>query len=151
MPKVSTTPKTAKPDDWMNAKWRPAMGWVYMVTCITDFIIFPVLWAILHAYLHQKIEPWDPLTLKGAGLFHLAMGAVLGVAAWSRGQEKMTMMNQGFTTGPQPTPYQSNSSYNAQQQTVVDNSYYTQTPIMPTLSHPRPSRPPREEEMPVRD
>lgn len=33
---------------------------------------------------------WDPLTLKGAGLFHLAMGAVLGVAAWSRGQEKMS-------------------------------------------------------------
>ena len=66
------------------------MGWTYMVTCITDFIIFPVLWAILQAYMGAgKIEQWDPLTLQGAGLYHIAMGAVLGVAAWSRGQEKI--------------------------------------------------------------
>jgi len=32
---------------------------------------------------------WQPLTLGGGGLYHLAMGAVLGIAAWSRGQEKI--------------------------------------------------------------
>ena len=30
-----------------------------------------------------------PLTLQGAGLFHIAMGAVLGIAAFGRTQEKI--------------------------------------------------------------
>jgi hypothetical protein len=29
------------------------------------------------------------MTLQGAGLFHMAMGAVLGLAAWGRTQEKL--------------------------------------------------------------
>ena len=33
--------------DWINKKWRPAMGWIYMLTCTADFVIFPVLWSIL--------------------------------------------------------------------------------------------------------
>lgn len=76
-------------EHWMNSKWRPAMGWVYMMTCITDFILFPVLWSLLQAVLKQPVTQWQPLTLQGAGLFHLAMGAVLGIAAWSRGKEKI--------------------------------------------------------------
>jgi hypothetical protein len=69
-----------------------------MTVCIFDFIIFPILWTIIQAYDHQgavTIE-WEPLTLKGGGLFHAAMGAVLGVAAWSRGQEKITAMNHNL-------------------------------------------------------
>lgn len=80
-------------DDWMNRKWRPAMGWMYMVVCITDFILFPIAWSIFQAYIGKSVEPWEPLTLQGAGLFHVAMGAVLGVAAWSRGQEKISGAN----------------------------------------------------------
>lgn len=77
-------------EDWLNRKWRPMMAWVYMITCITDFIIFPVAWAILQAHLgFTVIKPWEPITLQGAGLFHMAMGAVLGITAWSRGQEKL--------------------------------------------------------------
>jgi len=30
------------------------------------------------------------MTLQGAGLFHMAMGAVLGLAAWGRTQEKLS-------------------------------------------------------------
>ena len=86
-----------KNEDWMQKKWRPAMGWMYMVVCICDFVVFPVLWSILQAVLHTaNITQWNPLTLQGAGLFHLAMGAVLGIAAWSRGQEKMA----GATMAP---------------------------------------------------
>jgi hypothetical protein len=83
-------------NDWISAKWRPAMGWMYMTICIFDFIIFPILWSILQLYDHQGVitSEWSPLTLKGGGLFHMAMGAILGVAAWSRGQEKITAMNQ---------------------------------------------------------
>jgi hypothetical protein len=79
-----------KKEDWMNKKWRPMMGWSYMLTCIADFVIFPVLWSVLQALQGGEVNSqWNPITLQGAGLYHLAMGAVLGVAAWSRGQEKL--------------------------------------------------------------
>lgn len=93
--KVSTA---APSNDWISAKWRPMMGWMYMAVCIFDFIVFPILWTIIQSYDHQGMiaQEWEPLTLKGGGLFHMAMGAVLGVAAWSRGQEKITAMNQGI-------------------------------------------------------
>ena len=84
-----------KKEDWMNAKWRPAMGWVYLVVCITDFIIFPVLWSILQASLKQPVTAWQPITLQGAGLFHLSMGAIIGVAAFGRTQEKLAGANNG--------------------------------------------------------
>jgi hypothetical protein len=35
------------------------------------------------------------LTLQGAGLFHIAMGAIIGVAAWGRTQEKLNGANNG--------------------------------------------------------
>ena len=76
--------------DWINKKWRPMMGWMYMVTCTTDFVIFPVLWSILQALSHGSVtSQWQPLTLQGAGLYHLAMGAVLGIAAYGRTKEKI--------------------------------------------------------------
>jgi hypothetical protein len=61
-----------------------------MFICILDFAFFPVLWSIIQAtYSGTVSTQWDPITLKGAGLFHMAMGAILGIAAWSRGQEKI--------------------------------------------------------------
>jgi hypothetical protein len=79
-----------KQENWLTSTWRPAMAWMYMAICICDFMLFPIAWAIFQAYVHvEPITPWNPLTLQGAGLFHMAMGAVLGITAWSRGQEKM--------------------------------------------------------------
>jgi hypothetical protein len=76
-------------EDWMVKKWRPAMGWCYMVICCLDMAIFPVMWSVAQIMTKTPLLQWNPLTLQGAGLFHLAMGAVLGIAAWSRGQEKI--------------------------------------------------------------
>ena len=76
-------------EDWMQKKWRPAMGWTYMIICFLDMAIFPILWSILQATMGQSITQWNPLTLQGAGLFHVAMGAVLGIAAFGRTQEKV--------------------------------------------------------------
>lgn len=77
-------------EHWMNSKWRPMMGWTYMLTCLFDFIIGPIFYNLLQFYSHgNTVAMWQPLTLGGGGLYHLAMGAVLGVAAWSRGQEKI--------------------------------------------------------------
>ena len=78
-----------KDPKWMQNLWRPAMGWMYMLICLLDMAIFPVLWSLLQAMMHQPITQWNPLTLQGAGLFHIAMGAVLGIAAFGRTQEKL--------------------------------------------------------------
>ena len=90
-----------KKEDWMNSKWRPMMGWMYMMVCMCDFILFPVLWSLLHAVLHTaNMTQWNPLTLQGAGLFHIAMGAVLGIAAFGRTQEKLGGANNGGAQTP---------------------------------------------------
>ena len=94
-----------KDEHWMNSKWRPAMGWMYMIVCMFDMIIFPILWSILQAVgNHGHVETqWNPLTLQGAGLFHIAMGAVLGIAAFGRTQEKVAVTNTPSTpTTPAP-------------------------------------------------
>jgi hypothetical protein len=82
-----------KEEDWMQKKWRPAMGWMYMVVCVFDFVLFPILWAIVQFWetspADDAFRQWNPLTLQGAGLFHMAMGAVLGIAAFGRTQEKV--------------------------------------------------------------
>lgn len=76
--------------DWINKKWRPAMGWVYMATCTADFVVFPILWSVLQALSKGNVtSQWQPLTLQGAGLYHIAMGAVLGIAAYGRTKEKI--------------------------------------------------------------
>lgn len=76
--------------DWINKKWRPVMGWIYMLTCTMDFVIFPILWSLLQAMSKGSVTmQWQPLTLQGAGLYHIAMGAVLGIAAYGRTKEKI--------------------------------------------------------------
>jgi hypothetical protein len=39
------------------------------------------------------------LTLLSGGIFHAAMGAVLGVAAWTRGQEKIERLKTEYEEG----------------------------------------------------
>ena len=99
-----------KKEDWMNSKWRPMMGWMYMVVCTMDMVIFPILWSLLQTFHHQPITQWNPLTLQGAGLFHIAMGAVLGLAAWGRTQEKLGGANNG---GAQPVATSSPTTFSS--------------------------------------
>jgi hypothetical protein len=92
-----------KDEDWMQKKWRPAMGWMYMMVCVFDFVIFPILWALVQFYeteaANDAFRQWSPLTLQGAGFFHMAMGAVLGISAYGRTQEKVAGV---ATTEPSP-------------------------------------------------
>jgi len=76
-------------NEWMQTLWRPMMGWMYMIICMLDMAVFPILWSLLQATMHMPITQWNPLTLQGAGLFHIAMGAVLGISAFGRTQEKL--------------------------------------------------------------
>jgi len=96
--------KTEKKDeDWMQKKWRPAMGWMYMGICTLDMGVFPILWSVLQTITHAPLTQWQPLTLQGAGLFHVAMGAVLGIAAFGRTQEKLAGAAQNPTPAAPPS------------------------------------------------
>lgn len=89
-------------ESWIQKKWRPMMAVMYMCVCAADFILFPIMFTIVQFWETQAandaFRQWGPLTLQGGGLFHMAMGAVLGITAWSRGQEKMA----GANTPPAP-------------------------------------------------
>jgi len=71
--------------------WRPLMGWLYLFVCLCDFVLFPILWNLAQAtYLKNIVfTQWAPLTLQGAGFFHIAMGAVLGITSYGRTKEKI--------------------------------------------------------------
>lgn len=80
---------TEKKDDWMQSHWRPMMGMMYMTVCVFDFIIGPILWSLAQMMGAGEVSmQWSPLTLEGAGFFHIAMGAVLGISAYGRSKEK---------------------------------------------------------------
>ena len=108
---------------WMRDLWRPMMGWMYMLICFLDMAVFPVLWAFWQGWNHVQITQWNPLTLQGAGLFHIAMGAVLGISAFGRTQEKLagtavnpeavTQTNNTNITGNQAGGFGSGNTINA--------------------------------------
>jgi hypothetical protein len=89
-------------ENWLIKYWRPAIAWQYFAVCLFDFIIFPALTFALAKYTGNYVA-WNPLTLKESGFYHLSMGAIIGVSAWSRGQEKIkkldTITNLSSGTG----------------------------------------------------
>jgi hypothetical protein len=87
-----------KKEDWMNTKWRPMMGWMYMAVCVADFVVFPILWSMAQAIHGGQVNiQWQPITLQGAGLFHMAMGAILGIAVYGRTKEKLEDKAGGYS------------------------------------------------------
>jgi hypothetical protein len=127
-----------KKEDWMNSKWRPMMGWMYMGVCIFDFVVAPVLWSLTQALFHGGVNvQWQPLTLQGAGLFHISMGAVLGLAAYGRTQEKLAGANNGGITlppnvgttyTPPPAAAQQPGNFGAPVATTITQSFGTPAP-----------------------
>ena len=83
-------------DSWIKTKWRPLVAWQYVVVCLFDFIIAPVTTMFFFHSTGGDYVQWAPLTIQGGGLYHLAMGAVLGVTSWSRGQEKINRVEQNY-------------------------------------------------------
>ena len=143
-----------KKEDWMNNKWRPMMGWSYMLTCIADFVVFPILWSLVQVIGGGRVETqWQPITLQGAGLYHIAMGAVLGIAAYGRTQEKLGGANNGGlpTAGTTYTPPVSTpmSSFSAPQNQVPLStpapSFGAPAPTPMFGNKPGPVQPPHPE------
>jgi hypothetical protein len=104
-----------KPDeDWMTKKWRPMMAMMYMTCCLFDFALFPIMFTVVQFWETQAandaFRQWVPITLQGGGLFHVAMGGVLGVTAYGRTQEKVAGAANVSTSTPSGSPAPSLSS-----------------------------------------
>jgi len=100
--------------------WRPIAAVVYLTICLFDFIIMPVMFlnseqhkdyskvyiqvnklntpqaqvALLNK-INYNVSTWQPLTLGGGGMFHIAFGALLTGAAITRGLEKKAIVENG--------------------------------------------------------
>ena len=130
MTKEKNNKPTKAEEDWMTKKWRPMMAIMYMTACLFDFVFFPIMFTIVQfwetAVQNDAFRQWAPITLQGGGLFHVAMGAVLGVSAYGRTQEKVagaSNVSTSFQGGGVPTPNLSSSvpsfsggGYNSPQQ-----------------------------------
>jgi hypothetical protein len=150
-----------KNEDWMNSKWRPMMGWLYMATCTFDFVIFPILWSLLQSTLGHPVTQWNPLTLQGAGLYHIAMGAVLGLAAFGRTQEKLAGANNGGIQPPATGFGATSGSFGSPAASPTPSSFggstgfgaaTSATPVTPlAVKKPVSSKPMDDGDMPPRD
>ena len=112
---------TPRKETAFDYRWRPTIAWVYSIVCIFDFFVAPIAWSMFQASYHGAITlQWHPITLEGAGLFHISMGAILGVTSWGRSQEKIGYMQVNtdfnqvnniqpptFTSQPANGPFQS--------------------------------------------
>ena len=79
-----------KIQSWVDTKWRPASGWLYLTICFFDFILAPTLWSAMQIFAAGTVATqWQPLSLQGGGLLHIAFGAIMGITSWGRTQEKL--------------------------------------------------------------
>ncbi len=95
-------------EQWYQRSWRPMMAFVYMLLCILDYGVRPMINYIIYKKSNNLAETVSIIkdldsvvqikiielikeeTLKPilSEFVHLAFGAILGVAAFSRGQRK---------------------------------------------------------------
>lgn len=97
---------------WYQKTWLPFAAATYIIICIFDFMIMPVYTAAHNSRIenavfarleddktaatfadgliksNQAARQWNPLTLLGGGMFHLAFGALLTGGAVTRGIAK---------------------------------------------------------------
>jgi len=85
---------------WMQSHWRPAMAWQYMAVCLFDFILAPIFLGLYSYYTKTPYIAWIPLSLQGGGLYHLAMGAIVGVTSYAKSQERVTLINNPYAPAP---------------------------------------------------
>lgn len=87
--------KDPNQESWIQTQWRPLLAIAYIVIILFDFVIGPVFWTFAQAlFSGQVTQSWIPLTLEGGGLFHVGMSAILGVSAFTRGNEKAALRNR---------------------------------------------------------
>lgn len=125
MPKRNIDPilATSKTESkWYQQVWLPFAAGTYIVICIFDFMIMPVYVAAHNSRIEARVfaelegkdvatfattisqtaqatRQWNPLTLLGAGMFHLAFGALLTGGAVTRGFAKKSEIEGYYKYG----------------------------------------------------
>ena len=122
---------TTSDEKWISKYWRPAAAWVYLFICLFDFVIMPI-WVLRTnvriddiVEISMRLRPedqlnaivqlarkttWSPITLGDSGMFHISFGAILGVAAYTRGRVQEAQVrnslpnNNGESAQPPPRP-----------------------------------------------
>ncbi|CAB5221859.1 Holin of 3TMs, for gene-transfer release [uncultured Caudovirales phage] len=129
-------------EDWMTKKWRPMMAMMYMTCCLFDFALFPIMFTVVQFWevqaANDAFRQWVPITLQGGGLFHVAMGGVLGVSAYGRTQEKVagaSNVSTGLPTSGVPTPSLSSAT-----PAFSGGGFSTPAPVASTGFTPAPSQ-----------
>lgn len=107
-----------KKENWIFKYWRPAMGWQYFIVCLFDFMLAPFFLGLLSYLTKTPLQPWHPITLEGGAVYHASMGAVTGVTAWSRGQEKIAVINNSSNPTIPTLPGQSTTTVFVDQQNI---------------------------------
>lgn len=67
----------------LKGNWRPLMAYQYILICLFDFMLAPIAVMFFHYYTGTNYVQWSPLTLQGAGMYHLSMLGVLGISTWT--------------------------------------------------------------------
>ena len=82
-------------ENWVQVYYRPILAWSYMAVCVFDFMVGPIIFNTLQ-YLEEgtTISMWQSITLQGGGLYHLSMGAIIGVSAFGRTKEKLAALGK---------------------------------------------------------
>lgn len=70
------------------------MAWQYFCVCVFDFLLAPLITGWYSWFAKVPYEVWKPITMSEGGFYHMAMGAIVGIAAWSRGQEKLSRIDR---------------------------------------------------------
>ena len=120
---------TTSDEKWISKYWRPADAWVYLFICLFDFVIMPI-WVLRTnvriddiVEISMRLRPedqlnaivqlarkttWSPITLGDGGMFHISFGAILGVAAYTRGRVQEAQVRNApvadLTDEPRPAP-----------------------------------------------
>lgn len=153
---------------WYQQVWLPFAAGTYIIICIFDFMIMPIYVAAHNSRIEQRVfaelegkdvatfattisqtaqatRQWNPLTLLGAGMFHMAFGALLTGGAVTRGLAKKSEMegyykygSAGYEDFDEPharRPYRENSYGRGPQ---YENRYRNGREVEDTGSGPMP-------------
>lgn len=74
-------------------EWRSALAWTYVIICLYDFCIGPIIFNVLEYWNPgQKISGWQSITLQNGGIIHISLGSIIGISSHGRTQETIATM-----------------------------------------------------------
>lgn len=151
-------------EKWFVKHWRPAAAWIYLGICVFDFVAMPLYHMQSQGSLNRIVEismqlrpedrlsaivqlsrktTWEPITLGDGSFFHLSFGAILGVAAWTRGRVQEQMVRNQPRNRRRDDDYSDeNSDYRVHVPGKAPDDLDAVVPRTQAAQQPQP-RPPR--------